>query len=92
MIKAIIERNDDEDVIVNVDYEGSLQKILAETTFMVRAIAKDMERQNPGNGRAYLDALRMGMSLGLFSLELPEEPPAGPCPQGPEGEPGVLGG
>lgn len=35
--------------------------------------------------------LRMGMRLGLFSLEMPEDPPAGPCPQGPEGEPGALG-
>lgn len=88
MIKAIIERSDGE-VTVNVEFEGSMPKILSDTTFLVWAIAKDLEQKKTGYGRAYLDGLRMGMSLGLFSLELPEDPPAGPCPQGPEGEPGA---
>ncbi|HIR50269.1 MAG TPA: hypothetical protein IAA53_03125 [Candidatus Avoscillospira avicola] len=89
MIKAIIERSDGE-VTVNVEFEGSMTELLSDTTFLARAIAKDLEKQKPGYGRAYLDGLRMGMRLGLFSLELPEDPPAGPCPQGPEGEPGGL--
>lgn len=91
MIKAIIERSDGE-VTVNVEFEGSMTEILSDTTFLARAIAKDLEKQKPGYGRAYLDGLRMGMRLGLFSLELQEETTAEPCPQGPEGEPGALGG
>lgn len=91
MIKAIIERSNGE-VTVDVEFEGSMTEILSDTTFLARAIAKDLEQQKPGYGGAYLDGLRMGMSLGLFSLELPEAPSAGPCPQGPEGEPGALGG
>ena len=87
MIKAIIERSNGE-VTVDVEFEGSMTEILSDTTFLARAIAKDLEQQKPGYGGAYLDGLRMGMSLGLFSLELPEAPPAGPCPQGQEGEPG----
>ena len=90
MIKAIIERSNGE-VTVNVEFEGSMTEILSDTAFLVRAIAKDLEQQKPGYGRAYLDGLRMGMYLGLFSLELPEETTAEPCPQGPEGEPGALG-
>lgn len=91
MIKAIIERSNGE-VTVDVEFEGGMTEILSDTTFLARAIAKELEQQKPGCGRAYLDGLRMGMRLGLFSMELPEEPPAGPCPQGPEGEPGALGG
>ena len=87
MIQAIIERSNGE-VTVDVEYEGSMTEILSDTTFLARAIAKDLEKQKPGYGRAYLDALRMGMRLGLFRLELPEDPQAGPCPQGEEGEPG----
>ena len=88
MIKAKIER-DDREVTVDVEFEGSMTEILSDTTFLVRAIAKDLEKQKMGYGKAYLDALRMGMRLGLFRLELPEETTAGPCPQGPEGEPGA---
>ena len=91
MIKAIIERSNGE-VTVDVEFEGSMTEILSDTTFLARAIAKDLEQQKPGCGRAYLDGLRMGMRLGLFRLELPEESTAEPCPQGPEGEPGGLGG
>ena len=87
MIKAKIERDDGE-VTVDVEFEGSLTEILSDPTYMARALAQALDQQKPGYGRAYLDGLRMGMRLGLFRLELPEETTAEPCPQGPEGEPG----
>ena len=39
MIKAIIERSNGE-VTVDVEFEGSMTEILADTTFLARAIAK----------------------------------------------------
>lgn len=91
MIKANVERNNGE-ITVDVEFEGSMKEILTDTTVLVRGIAKDMERQKPGYGIAYLDGLRMGMALGLFRLDLQAETEAGSCPKGPEGEPGAAGG
>lgn len=91
MIKANIERNNGE-ITIAVNFEGSLKEMLSDTTFLVRAIAKDMERQKPGYGIAYLDGLRMGMALGLFRLDLQAETEAEFCQKGSEGEPGVAGG
>lgn len=91
MIKANVERNNGE-ITVDVEYEGSMKEILTDTKVLVRGIAKDMERQKPGYGIAYLDGLRMGMALGLFRLDLQAETEAESCPKGPEGEPGVAGG
>ena len=91
MIKANVERNNGE-ITVDVEFEGSMKEILTDTTVLVRGIAKDMERQKPGYGIAYLDGLRMGMALGLFRLDLQEETEAEFCQKGPEGEPGVAGG
>ena len=91
MIKANVERNNGE-ITVDVEFEGSMKEILTDTTVLVRGIAKNMERQKPGYGIAYLNGLRMGMALGLFRLDLQAETEAGSCPKGSEGEPGVAGG
>lgn len=91
MIKAEA-REENGGLRVEVECEGMMHEIMAQTTQIVNSIARSMEEKKEGSGSDYLQGIKIGMALGLFSLELPEDPPAGPCPQGPEGEPGALGG
>lgn len=91
MIKAEV-REENGGLHLEVEYEGFMHEIMAETTHIVNGIARQMEEREKGRGSAYLRGLRIGMLMGLFSEKPIEEKDAGPCPQGPEGELGVSGG
>lgn len=88
MIKAEV-KEVNHDLKVEIDIEGDVREILTQTTILINEIARGMEENEAGSGRAFLKGLQIGMYMGLFRIIDVQDQEAGYCQKGPEGEPGA---